>query len=151
MTIHGEEFEVIFDGAHCDDDSDLLCCPEIREKRPGGSGLVRRIETNWLPQAHARRPRRTDPIYTTIQACLERQPSTAYELCQATGFSDIQVRSVISSMRDQGLLQGSMIPKSDAAHVHGWRRYHWKGAPLGPSTAKSPTFSASRAEIAKDL
>lgn len=35
MIINDQEYEIRFDGAHCDNDSDLICCPEVREKVPG--------------------------------------------------------------------------------------------------------------------
>ncbi len=145
MTIDDQEYDVVFDGVHGGADWDLLCCPEVREKRPGGS--VRRVEMNWLPQNHAVRPTRTDALYTTIRACLERQPSTVYELCTATGFYAVRVRTVIVAMRKQGLLDGRVVPRAE--RVHGWRRYHWKGAPVGPLTAETLTFSAAPSGIAK--
>lgn len=125
-------FDVKFNGSHENNDSDALCFEEIREKRPGCLVAPRAVvQTVASPpqrrlthqEAHtAGWPARR----ASVQVCLERQPSTAYELALATGLSDADVQAVLGRFRGQGLIQSERIPMLERSRRQSWTRYRWR-------------------------
>lgn len=135
MTIHGEEFEVIFDGAHRGIDADLLCC-DAQIKRP--APVLRDIHA---PGRGSQRPQLStlqQALYTEIRRLLERAPAGVWELQQATGCGEAPVRVVICRLQRQGLLRSVWIPVRERTRQGTWTRYHWRGEQMPDRVRMTP-------------
>ncbi len=82
------DYEIVFDGSHRGNDSDLLCCSRLPEKR-------------FAPPISSDRPRYS-PSQRTILTALEVGAATVAELIQVTGLTLGAVRNALDRLRESG-------------------------------------------------
>lgn len=97
------DYEIVFDGTHGDQDWDLLCTPEIREKRRDVLIPLVLDHGNYRPRKARSRP---DAVYGAIEssilAALHHLTLGARELSDVTGFSYEQIKHAMERLRRAG-------------------------------------------------
>ncbi len=98
MTIHGVEYDVLFDGVHGNSDRDLM----LEEDRIP----VKREHVAVEPTRWSVTHRRDDgETLTAILACCKAHACTKHDLKAATGVSEHAVNAAVRKLRHDELIQ----------------------------------------------
>ena len=91
MTIHGVEYDVLFDGSHEGHDYDLLCCDPVPVK----------LAAPPIPRSHwsITHGREDGATRAAILACCTKSPCTRHDLKVATGFSEYAIGAAIRKLQ----------------------------------------------------